>query len=49
MPLFTTANLSLYSGKEDQVVQVSKDLWKTLVPDHDTKGNHLKQHLYCAE
>lgn len=37
MPLFTTANLSLYSGKEDQVVQVSKDLWKTLVPDHDTK------------
>ncbi|KAI9348358.1 P-loop containing nucleoside triphosphate hydrolase protein [Pilaira anomala] len=31
MPLFTTANLSLVSGQEDQFVQVSKDLWKTLV------------------
>lgn len=39
MPLFTTANLSLVSSQEDQFVQVSNDLWQSLVPANGTQGS----------
>lgn len=42
MPLFTIANLSLFSGQEDQIIKVSNDLWKSLVPTNYTKGKCLK-------
>lgn len=39
MPVYSTANLILNSGNEDQFVKVSNDLWKSLVPVNDTQGN----------
>jgi hypothetical protein len=38
MPLFTTASLSLSSEQEDQFVNVSNDLWQSLVPVNYTQG-----------
>ncbi|KAG1090401.1 hypothetical protein G6F42_019705 [Rhizopus arrhizus] len=37
MPVYSTANLILNSGNEDQFVKVSNDLWKSLVPVNDTQ------------
>ncbi|GAN09823.1 AAA-domain-containing protein [Mucor ambiguus] len=37
MPVYSTANLKLYSGNEDQFVKVSNDLWKSLVPVNCTQ------------
>ncbi|KAG2213502.1 hypothetical protein INT47_009176 [Mucor saturninus] len=37
MPPFKIANLSLFSGQEDQVIKVSNDLWQSLVPSNHTK------------
>ncbi|CEP13142.1 hypothetical protein [Parasitella parasitica] len=37
MPVYSTANLILYSGNEEQFVKVSNDLWESLVPVNYTQ------------
>lgn len=46
MPVYSTANLKLYSGDEGQFVKVSDDLWKSLVPVNHTQGNRSMTCLF---
>lgn len=41
MPVYSTANLILYSGNEDQFVKVSNDLWENIVPVNYTEGIYI--------
>lgn len=38
MPVYSTANLVLVSGNEDQFVKVSNDLWANIIPVNYTEG-----------
>lgn len=43
MSPLTIANLSLFSGQEDQFIKVSIDVWESIVPSTHTKGKKCSQ------